>query len=594
MGQKRWKMAETVPQEAYTALAGSPRGGEAALRGHSRLIAALLWRRGIRTAAEAAGFLQPSWERDVHDPFLFLDMRKAVDRLMKAVKDGEKIVVHGDYDADGVSGSVVLHSTLKAIGADVSVYLPHREKDGYGMNSPSIEKMAADGAKVIVTCDCGISSGTEITLAVSLGIDVIVTDHHTLPPELPPAYAILHPLREGETYPFRHLTGGGVAFKLCQALWKEAHLPEGHEKWLLDMVSISTVADMGKLVGENRALVHYGLVVLNKTKRLGLKTLIDGVRRDDEVLDAMSIGFRIAPRINAAGRMEHADAAFGLLTAETAEDAEVRAEVLHGHNADRQKATANIMEEAFVLGAAQAGQSAIVVAGQGWPAALCGLVASKLVDEHYRPVIAVGRTDSKVPGTATVPGTSDVRYVGSGRSIPGFDVTGALRACKEHILKFGGHPAACGMTIVGDENFEAFKKAFVAHADAELASSDLTPSIVIEEEAAVHEISVGLIKELKGLEPHGEGNPRPRFLLRGGRVASSRQVGAEGKHLQLTVVDDKGGRLKLIGFGFGPRMADLPIGSPVDAVVELDLNEWQGRVEAQGRIVDIRTVETQP
>jgi len=563
MGQKRWKMAETVPQEAYDALAG-----------HSRLIAALLWRRGIRTAAEADGFLHPAWDRDVHDPFLFLDMRKAVDRLMKAAKGGEKIVVHGDYDADGVSGSVVLHSTLKAIGADVSVYLPHREKDGYGMNAPSIQKMAADGAKVIVTCDCGISSGKEIALAVSLGIDVIVTDHHTLPPELPPAYAILHPLREGETYPFRHLTGGGVAFKLCQALWKEANLPAGHEKWLLDMVSISTVADMGKLVGENRALVHYGLLVLNKTKRLGLKTLIDGVKRDDEVLDAMSIGFRIAPRINAAGRMEHADAAFGLLTAETAEDAEVRAEVLHGHNADRQKATANIMEEAFVLGAAQAGQSAIVVAGQGWPAALCGLVASKLVDEHYRPVIAVGRDEHG-------------RYVGSGRSIPGFDVTGALRACAEHILKFGGHPAACGMTIEGDANFEAFKKAFIAHADAVIGSSDLTPSIEIEEEAAVHEVTVELVKELKGLEPHGEGNPRPRFLLHG-RVVSTRQVG-DGKHLQVTLGGDRGGRLKLIGFGFGPRMADLPSGTPADAVVELDLNEWNGKVEAQGRIIDIRT-----
>ncbi len=564
MGQKRWKIAETVPQEAYDALAG-----------HSRLIAALLWRRGIRTAAEADGFLHPSWDRDVHDPFLFLDMRKAVDRLMKAARSGEKIVVHGDYDADGVSGSVVLHSTLKAIGADVSVYLPHREKDGYGMNAPSIEKMGAEGTRVIVTCDCGISSGKEIALAVSLGIDVIVTDHHTLPPELPPAYAILHPLREGETYPFRHLTGGGVAFKLCQALWKEANLPAGHEKWLLDMVSISTVADMGKLVGENRALVHFGLVVLNKTKRLGLKTLIDGVRRDDETLDAMSIGFRIAPRINAAGRMEHADAAFGLLTAETSEDAEVRAEVLHGHNADRQKATAHIMEEAFVMGAAQATQSAIVVAGQGWPAALCGLVASKLVDEHYRPVIAVGRDEHG-------------RYVGSGRSIPGFDVTGALRACAEHILKFGGHPAACGMTIVGDEKFEAFKRAFIAHADAAIGSSDLTPSISIEEEAAVHEVTVGLVKELKALEPHGEGNPRPRFLLRGGRVASSRQVGAEGKHLQLTVVDDKGGRLKLIGFGFGPMLTELPIGKPVDAVVELDLNEWNGRVEPQGRIVDVR------
>lgn len=565
MGQKRWKMAETVPPEAYEALAG-----------HARLIAALLWRRGLRTADEAERFLHPSWDRDVHDPFLFLEMRKAVDRLMKAARSGEKIVVHGDYDADGVSGSVVLHATLRAIGADVSVYLPHREKDGYGMNVPAVEKMAGDGAKVIVTCDCGISSGKEIAVANSLGMDVIVTDHHTLPPEPPPAYAILHPLREGETYPFRHLTGGGVAFKLCQALWKEAGLPAGHEKWLLDMVSISTVADMGKLVGENRALVHYGLVVLNKTRRLGLKTLIDGVKREGETLDATSIGFRIAPRINAAGRMEHADAAFGLLTAETAEDADVRAEVLHAHNADRQKATAAIMEEAYVMGAAQAGQSAIVVAGQGWPAALCGLVASKLVDEHYRPVIAVGRDEHG-------------RYVGSGRSIPGFDVTGALRACAEHILKFGGHPAACGMTIVGDEAFEAFKKAFVAHAGAALASQDLTPSIEIEEEAAVHEISVRLIEGLKALEPHGEGNPRPKFLLRGARVAQARQVGAEGKHLQLTVVDDRGGRLKLIGFGFGDRLPDLPAGRAVEAVVELDLNEWNGRVEPQGRILDIRT-----
>jgi single-stranded-DNA-specific exonuclease len=564
MGQKRWKMAETVPQEAYAALAG-----------HSRLIAALLWRRGIRTADEAERFLHPSWDRDIHDPFLFLDMRKAVDRLMKAVKDGEKIVVHGDYDADGVSGSVVLHTTLKAIGADVSVYLPHREKDGYGMNSPSIEKMAKDGAKVIITCDCGISSGKEIALAVSLGIDVIVTDHHTLPPELPPAYAILHPLREGETYPFRHLTGGGVAFKLCQALWREANLPIGHDKWLLDMVSISTVADMGKLVGENRALVHYGLVVLNKTKRLGLKTLIDGVKKKGETLDAMSIGFRIAPRINAAGRMDHADAAFGLLTAETETDSELKAEVLHAHNTDRQKATAAIMEGAFVMGAAQAGQSAIVVAGEGWPAALCGLVASKLVDEHYRPVIALGRDEHG-------------RYVGSGRSIPGFDVTGALRDCAEFILKFGGHPAACGMTIEGDANFEGFKKKFLETVDAKLASADLTPSIEIEEEVAVHEISVGLVSEIKALEPYGEGNPRPRFFLRGGRVESSRQVGNEGKHLQMTVIDGKGKRLKLIGFGFGSRIEEFSVRGPVEAVVELDLNKYNGNVTAQGMIVDIR------
>lgn len=563
MTQKRWMFAEPVPPEAFEALAG-----------HPRLIASLLWRRGIRTADDAERFLHPDWDRDVHDPFLFQDMRKAVERLMRAAKDGEKVVVHGDYDADGVSGAVILHATLRAIGADVSVYLPHREKDGYGMNAPAIRKMAEDGTKVIVTCDCGVSNVAEIALATELGIDVIVTDHHTLPPVPPAAYAILHPLREGETYPFRWLTGGGVAFKLCQALWKEAKLPEGHDKWLLDMVSISTVADMGKLIGENRALVHYGLLVLNKTKRLGLQALIDGVRRGDERLDALSIGFRIAPRINAAGRMDHADAAFGLLAAETREEADVRAEALHAHNRDRQAATERIMEDASLMGAAQAGQDAIVIAGEGWPAALCGLVASRLVDAHGRPVIVMGRD-------------AEGRYVGSGRSIPGFDVTGALRACAEHLKKFGGHPAACGMTIEGDAAFEAFRAAFLAHAAGKLSGADLAPTIELEEQAAVSEISVPLIEELKALEPHGEGNPRPRFFLRG-RVASSRQVGNEGKHLQLTLVEEKGGRLKLIGFGFGPRLAELATGTSVDAAVELDLNEWNGRVEPQGRLVDVR------
>jgi single-stranded-DNA-specific exonuclease len=561
---KRWKMADEAPAEAFSVLADQP-----------RLLAALLWRRGIRTAEEAGRFLRPDWERDVHDPFLFLDMRKAVARLVQAIKGGEKIVVHGDYDADGVSGSVILHSTLRALGADVSVYLPHREKDGYGMNAPATLRLAAEGAKVIITCDCGISNAKEIALALSLGVETIITDHHTLPEVLPPAYAILHPLREGETYPFRGLTGGGVAFKLCQALWKEGGLPEGHEKWLLDMVSISTVADMGPLTGENRALVHYGLTVLNKTKRVGLGTLIEGFRREGETLDAQSIGFRIAPRINAAGRMEHADAAFALLTAETAEDAALKAETLHGHNRDRQAATETIVAEARLLAAAEPVGSALVVAGAAWPAALCGLVASKLVDDHYRPVIALGRD-------------ADGKYTGSGRSIPGFDVTGALRACKDSIAKFGGHPAACGLTILGDANFAAFKTAFLAYAAETLAGADLEPFIDIEETAAVHEISLGLIEEIMRLEPYGVGNPRPRFLLKGCRAAEAQVIGQEGKHLRMTVVDDRGGRLKLIGFGFGSRSGEISPGSPIDAVVELEINEWNGRKMPQGRIIDFR------
>ncbi len=556
-------MAEPVPADAGECLR------------QPRLLASLLWRRGIRTAEEAGRFLDPVWERDVHDPALFSDMGKAVERLLRAIRDGEKIVVHGDYDADGVSGSVILHATLKQLGADVSVYLPHREKEGYGMNAPAIGRLAAAGAKVIVSCDCGVSNGPEIALAASLGVDTIITDHHTLPPELPPAYAILHPLREGETYPFRGLTGGGVAFKLCQALWKAGNLPAGQEKWLLDMVSISTVADMGPLIGENRALVHFGLTVLNKTRRLGLKSLIDGFRRGEEPLDAQSIGFRIAPRINAAGRMEHADAAFALLTAETPEEAAVRAERLHAHNRDRQAATETIVKEARQLAAAQIAQTAIVVTGADWPAALCGLVASRLVDDHGRPVIALGRGDGE-------------KYVGSGRSVPGFDITAALRRASVHLFRFGGHPAACGLTIQGDGNFEAFKNVFLEDAAAALSAADPEPFIEIEEEAAVHELSIGLLDELAKLEPHGVGNPRPRFLLRAARVVSVQAIGQEGRHLRLVVTDGRS-RFKLIGFGFGERAADLAPGGAIQVVVELERNEWNGRVEPQGRIVDIRT-----
>lgn len=562
---KKWILLDPVPAGAFAAMPDLP-----------KVLASVLWRRGIRTAEEAEVFLNPSWERDVHDPFAFADMRKAVARLLQAREAGEKVVIHGDYDADGVSGSVILHSTLKELGVDVSVYLPHREKEGYGLSFATVEKLAAEGAAVIVTCDCGISNGREIARAAELGLDVIVADHHALPPDPPPAHAILHPLREGEAYPFKYLTGGGVAFKLCQALWREAGLPDGRDKWLLDLAAISTVADMGKLVGENRALVHYGLLVLNKTRRLGLGKLVEAVRREGETLDAASIGFRIAPRINAAGRMDHANAAFALLTAETEDEAVRRVAVLNDRNRERQDATERILLEARAMAGEWLGGRAIVIAGDGWPAALCGLIAARLVDDHYRPVIVLGKTD-------------DGRYVGSGRSIPGFDVTAALRACEAHLQKFGGHPMACGLTVADDAAFEAFREAFLAHAEEVLGAVELVPRLEIEAELAPADVTLGLAMTLRRLEPHGEGNPKPRFLLKGARAAAVQPVGATGKHLRLIAADARGGRLKLIGFGFGGRAADIGPGAAFEAVVEIDVNEWNGRTEPQGRLIDIRT-----
>jgi single-stranded-DNA-specific exonuclease len=562
---KLWKLSEPAPEEAYAALPNLP-----------RLLAAIMWRRGIRTPDEAERFLHPSWERDVHDPFLFGDMKKAVTRLIAAKDVGEKIVIHGDYDADGVSGSVILHSALKRLGADVSVYLPHREKEGYGLSDATIGKLADQGAKVIVTCDCGISNAAEIALANTRGIDVIIADHHTLPPELPAAHAILHPLRMGETYPFKHLTGGGVAFKLAQALWKEAKVEEGQDKWLLDMVSISTVADFGKLEGENRALVHFGLKVLNKTRRPGLAALVGTSRLAGREVDSGGIGFQIAPRINAAGRMDHARGAFELLTAADQTTAAPLAEALHQRNIERRSATDKLITLALVMAKEQSGDAAMVIAGEGWPAALCGLVASRLVDEYYRPAIVLGYDAAG-------------KYVGSGRSIPEYNVTEGVRTASATVLKFGGHPAACGLTIEGAENFEAFKSAFKSHATQALAGLTLTPALSIEEEIAVGEANLETVELLSRLEPHGEGNPKPLFLLKGAMPLQVAVVGDGGKHLRVTTGDADGRRLKMIGFNFGPRLREALTG-PIDAVIELSVNEWNGRREAQGRIIDFRAI----
>jgi len=562
---KRWKFDDEVPEEAYGALSAFP-----------RFLAAMLWRRGIRTEEEAERFLKPDWVRDVHDPFLFQDMRKAVDRILLAVQKKERIIVHGDYDADGISGSVILAGALSAVGAVHDVFLPHRENDGYGMNVPAIEKMAEDGAKLIITTDCGISNKKEIERAVQLGMDVIITDHHKPKGELPPAYAILHPLRDGETYPFRWLTGGGVAFKLSQALWKTAGLDEGHEKWLLDMVAISTVADMGDLKDENRALVHYGLLVMNKTRRLGLKKLIEATRRRGrDVLDAESIGFQIAPRINAAGRMDHAKISYDLLIAEDDAEAEKSVAHLDRLNAARRAETDRMMLEALPLAKEQAARHGIVLIGaDDWTTAICGLVATRIGELHHRPTIVL---------TKNAAGD----YVGSGRSISGFDITSALGELDALLVKYGGHDAACGMTVAGDK-VEEFAEAFRALADEKLKKEDLVPHILIEDKLCLKDVSTRNIDLLESLAPFGMGNRKPKFLLENVRVDVVRRVGNDAKHLQLVLSDDDGQKLKLIAFGAGEREEEFQAGSHGDFIVELAMNEWKGYRSPQGQVVDLR------
>ncbi len=544
----------------------------------------LLLNRGLRDEAAIAEFFNPDYDGSLHDPFLFKEMRRAVERIFAAVKNREKILIHGDYDADGICAATIVFTLLRALDADVRVFLPHREADGYGLNRKNLEGFLAERVKLIVTCDCGIANAEEISFATARGADVIVTDHHAMPSELPKAWATIHPGVPGETYPYRGLAGGGVAFKLAQAVIALAPengfaLPNGFEKWLLDLTAISSVADMVPLLGETRALVKYGLIVLAKTRRPGLRKLMesagifDGAGATRRPIDTGAIGFQIAPRLNAAGRLRHAEISFKLLTAETPEAATALAAELEAANADRQRQTEICLAEAraAIKEMDWEHDPAIVVAGE-WPPGLVGLVAGKLMDEYYRPVFAISNREIAV---------------GSGRSIPEYHVVEAMKTFADVFEKFGGHPQACGFTVKPGM-IDELRRRLRAHAAESFNDRELAPSLFIDAEVTLEAVTWGLCETLRKFEPYGIGNFEPRFLARGLRVLDAAAVGAEGKHLRLAVAHHSGESRKMIAFGFGARRAEFAPGSAIDAVFTVGVNEWNGNRELQLKVVDIR------
>lgn len=573
-----WRVAELAPPEFLAAHLDMP-----------PVVVQLLWNRGLRERAEMDQFLNPDWTRDLHDPFLFRHMERAVSRVRDAIARREKIVVHGDYDADGVCGATLLWTTLTALGAVVDVFLPHREHDGYGVHEKTVRELAAKDVKVIITCDCGISCVPEVALAQSLGVDVIITDHHTLPPTLPPAYAILHPSAPGETYPWKGLSGGGVAFKFAQALLSERSgengqvsgvRPEvGFEKWLLDLVSISSVADMVPLKGETRALVYYGLKVLERARRPGLRALmraagvLDEFGRPRRAIDATTIGFQIAPRINAAGRMEHASAAFRLLTAKDEQSADELALVLNGHNTARQQAVEKLMDEAHSLtSGAEDTFSPLVISGTDWPLGLLGLIASKLAEEQYRPTFVF----SDRGGILT----------GSGRSIPGVDIMAALRMMPSAMTKFGGHAQACGVTLPRGQLL-TFESELTGLLRDSFGTRPPTPAITVDTELDLDHLTNETADAITRFAPFGMDNPEPTLLTRGVRVVDVRTVGAEGKHLSL-MGSQRGTTRKFIAFRLGPRAPSIPPGTLVDILYTVRPSEWNGRKELELSIRDFK------
>ena len=539
------------------------------------LAAHVLAARGLADPVDAQRFLAAGLA-DLPDPFSMKGMEAAVARLVRAVEGGERIALYGDYDVDGVTSTALLAGLLRACGADVLTYVPHRLVEGYGLNSAAVERLAGQGARLLVTLDCGITSAPEVRAAAALGVDAVVVDHHTVPIELPAAAAILNPHQPGCGYATKDLAAVGVAFALAMALRKALRergrfggtRPEPNLREALDLVALGTIADVVPLVGANRVLVRWGLEALATSRRPGIRALkrVAGIA-DGAEISAGQVGFRLAPRINAAGRLDDAGRGVRLLLEDDPSRADALARELDRENQARQEIERTILDEALHDASArvQAGARGLVLARDGWHAGVVGIVASRIVERFHRPavLVALGEAEGK----------------GSGRSIEGFHLHDALAACATHLARFGGHRHAAGLTIAR-ERLPAFREAFEAHAASLLRDEDLVPRCRIEGWVEERQLDEGAALALAKLGPYGAGHPEPVFALCG-PPARARTVGAGGAHLKLTL-----GRLDAIGFGMGERLALCE--GPLEAAFTVGLDEWDGARRVQLRLRDVR------
>lgn len=565
---------------------------------YAPLLARLLRARGIKSEEEAERFLRPEWSRDTHDPFLMKDMRHAVERIVQAMVKGETIAIWSDYDMDGIPGAVVLYETFRAVGyANVLHHTPHRNRDGFGLNKPGIDELVERGVTLAVTVDCGIGDVAMVAYAHGRGLDVIVTDHHIPHETLPPAYAVLDPKREGCEYPEKMLCGAGVAFKLVQGLlaylrrspslsegegWGEGDAPPpatcippplGWEKWLLDLVGMATIADMVPLTGENRAFAHFGLVVLRKTRRLGVQALLKKARVDQRYLTEEDVGFTIAPRVNAASRMGHARDAFALLVAADAEEAGARAEELDRINSERKTVVATMKREIHARLKKRGEPKPVIVMGDpDWKPSLLGLVAGGLADEFSRPVFLWGREEG-------------VSIKGSCRSGGGVNVHEVMHHARDVFVEYGGHAQAGGFSL--SEPQVHLLEAALVEAHAHLATTVADVVRQVDAELTVDEVTWSTYRAVAQLAPFGEGNPRPVFLVRDVAIKNVRRFGKGSEHLELAFERSDGSIVKAIAFFTDEgRHPALTQGVPVTLVAHLEESNFRGR-ELRLRLVDV-------
>lgn len=566
------------------------------------VILQLFYNRGLHTQRAIDEFFDAEYSVDVHDPYLFQDMERAVGRIWDAIEKKQKILVYGDYDADGICSSVILYTTLKKLGAEVVVYIPDRFNEGYGLQEKALAEIIADARiGLVITVDCGVTDVKEVAYLNAHGRDVIIVDHHLVPPVPPAAYAIIDPKREGEPYPFKTLCAAGVTFKVACALLqsekaKRLEIPKGWEKWLLDMVAIASVADMVPLVGENRTFVKYGLIVIRKTQRIGLRTLL--CLRPSRAYEHMTfplpvdavtaetIAFMIAPRINATSRMDHATVSFELLITEDEDKAQRFAERVEELNNNRRKKIDQILKEAETMIAEEIQASGkhpriIMIGKEEWVVGVVGLVAGRLTDKYGVPSFVYGKANGNLKGSC--------------RGIEGFNVVEVMRACDEKgkgvLIEFGGHAVAGGFAVTA-ENIAKFSALIQKEGERALPKTIPAPALFVDAEVAAHEITWELCDLLARFEPYGQGNKKPTLLLKGATVASVRLVGEKEGHLKIMLkAACEDGAVKFfgcIGFGLSSRMQFCDVGACVDVVFELEANQWNGTKELQLKIKDIR------
>jgi len=503
-------------------------------------------------------------------------MQQAVDRIWQAINHREKICIYGDYDADAVTANAVLRQTFNFLDVEADSYIPDRFSEGYGVNIEAWEKIAQNGAKIIITVDCGTNSIDAADWCKARGIDFIITDHHEIIGQEPDAYALINPKNGNDSYPYREITGVGVAFKLACAILKDPRTKlqvpkyaEGYEKWLLDLVAIGTVADCHSLLGENRILVKYGLKVLAKTKWIGLKALAQagGLDFSQKLPDTYTLGFVIAPRLNAAGRLEHAGIALDLLLEQNPFLAKEKAARLEQINQRRQQLTQTVLSEAKEKAIMLMDRKVLVMVGQGWPKGVMGLVAGRLAEGYFKPVIVLEQTENLCTGSARTAGE--------------FNLIEALKFSSEHIVKFGGHKQAAGLTVEISK-FDLFYQKILEHADLHINETNADKVLELEAELQAFDINVENLEQIKNLEPFGVGNPKPKFLVKAAKVLSQRQVGTQSQHLQLNLGLNNS-TFSAIAFNFKPLQI-----TNVDIACELIEDGWNGSKNLKLRIVDVK------